>query len=505
MRMNQIKLGSVLSYLSLILGTIVSMIYTPIMTSRLGQSEYGVYSLVLPMVSYLNLFSFGLGSAYTRFYTRYKVDDDRQGMAKLNGMFIIIYSILGILVLAVGFIIAANPLVAFGSKLTPDELSLASRLMYIMTITAAVTFPISVFESNAMVNERYVFLKIIALIKSVLNPLIIIPLLLIGYRSEAIAYLSLIFAVVSGFFNIRYCFKKLKIKFRFGNFDFGLLKEMFKFTSYVFIGIVVDQLNWTIDKLLLGRFVGSGSVSIYNIASQLNIYYMSMATTFSGILTPRVHQMVTTNRSNKEISDLFIKVGRFQFIILTMILFGFIAVGYPFVLKWGGPEYGASYAIAIILFIPTILPCIQNLGIEIQRAKNMHKFRSIVYLLVAIVNIFLSIPLCIYFKEIGVAVGTAIPVLVGNGLLMNWYYDKYIGLDIKRFWRRIIALLPSLVLPCIASILIALFVNIEGYLGILIYGCIYLVIFITSVWVLGLTRYEKEIVLSPLRKLLRRL
>ena len=85
MKIDQIKMGSLLSYLSLILGTVVSLVYTPIMIERLGQSEYGVYSIVLPMVSYLNLFSFGLGSAYTRFYTRYKEANDKYNMAKLNG------------------------------------------------------------------------------------------------------------------------------------------------------------------------------------------------------------------------------------------------------------------------------------------------------------------------------------------------------------------------------------------------------------------------------------
>lgn len=84
MKIDQIKMGSLLSYLSLILGTVVSLVYTPIMIERLGQSEYGVYSIVLPMVSYLNLFSFGLGSAYTRFYTRYKEANDKYNMAILR-------------------------------------------------------------------------------------------------------------------------------------------------------------------------------------------------------------------------------------------------------------------------------------------------------------------------------------------------------------------------------------------------------------------------------------
>lgn len=500
MKINQIKAGSLLSYLSLILGTVVSLVYTPIMIERLGQSEYGVYSIVLPMVSYLNLFSFGLGSAYTRFYTRYKEANDRYNMAKLNGMFMIIYTIIGLVVLLVGCTIAGNPRLAFGDKLTQNEIDLAVRLMYIMTVTAAVSFPLSVFESNTMVNERYVFLKALAFIKSVVNPLLIIPLLMIGMRSEAIAYVSLAFTVFSGVLNIWYCFKRLDIRFYFRAFDFKLLRQMFKFTGWVFIGIVVDQLNWSVDKLLLTWMHGSEHVAVYNVASQLNIYYMSMATTFSNILTPKVHQMVANKASNKEISDLFIRVGRFQFIILTMILFGFVAVGYPFVLCWAGEANANAFIIALLLFVPTILPSIQNLGIEIQRAKNMHRFRSLVYVLVALLNILISIPLCWFFGEIGVAVGTAIPVFIGNGLLMNWYYHKYIGLDIPRFWRRIRALLPSLILPAIASILIALYAPVHGYLSILLFGGIYLIIFIIPTWTIGLTAREKEIVVTPIKR-----
>ncbi len=500
MKLNQLKVGSVLSYLSLFLGTVVSLVYTPIMIQRLGTSEYGVYSLVLPVVSYLNLFSFGLGSAYTRFYTRYKESGDRYGMAKLNGMFIIIYTLLGALVATVGCLIAANPRLAFGSELTEEEIDIAVRLMYIMTFTAAANFPASVFESNIMVNERYIFLKLLAFVKTVINPLLIIPMLMIGMRSEAIAYMSLAFAVGSGVLEIYYCFTRLNMKINFRAFDFKLLFEMFRFTGWVFIGIIVDQLNWSIDKVLLGWMHGSQSIAVYNVASQLNIFYMSMATTFSNLLTPRVHQMVANNVSNKKISDLFIRVGRFQFIVLVMILLGFVAIGYPFVLLWAGPDYGNAYIISLLLFIPTILPSIQNLGIEIQRAKNMHRFRSVTYLAVAVLNIVISIPLCAWFAEIGVAIGTAIPVFIGNGLLMNWYYNKYIGLDIPRFWRRICALLPSMLIPTAVAIVIAIFFPAKTILEMLLYGAIFVVVFIFFVWSIGLTPREKELIITPIKK-----
>ena len=99
MKINQIKVGAILSYLSMGLSTVISLVYTPIMIARLGDSEYGVYNLVLPIISYLNLLSFGLGSAYVRYYSRYKVEDNKQGMARINGMFLTTYTVLGALVI----------------------------------------------------------------------------------------------------------------------------------------------------------------------------------------------------------------------------------------------------------------------------------------------------------------------------------------------------------------------------------------------------------------------
>ena len=56
---NQLKLGAVLSYVSTGLNMAVQLLYTPLMIRLLGQSEYGLYTLVGSVVSYLSLFSLG--------------------------------------------------------------------------------------------------------------------------------------------------------------------------------------------------------------------------------------------------------------------------------------------------------------------------------------------------------------------------------------------------------------------------------------------------------------
>ena len=357
LQVNQIRAGAALSYVSMALSTVISLVYTPIMLRQLGDSEFGVYQAVLPIISYLNLLSFGLGSAYVRYYSRFRAAGDKKGCAKLNGMFLITYLILGALVLAIGFGLSYCDVV-FGKKLTAEEIDLAQRLLRIMSVNAALTFPISVFESHVTINERYLFQKIVAMGKQVLNPLIMIPLLLIGYRSVTLTIVSLIFTVLSGVINITYCLTRLKMPFAFRHYDFALLREMFGFTLYVFIGIVVDNINWSIDRQLLTWFHGSAAVTVYVIASQLNNYFLLFGNAISNVMTPRVHRLVAENAPMRTLDALFTKVGRLQFILLGGIFLGFVAIGQSFVVLWGGGEqFRIDYWTALLLVLALLLGC----------------------------------------------------------------------------------------------------------------------------------------------------
>ena len=94
-QVNQIRAGATLGYVSMALSTVISLVYTPIMLRQLGDSEFGVYQAVLPIISYLNLLSFGLGSAYVRYYSRFRAAGDREGCAKQTGMFHLTELVLG--------------------------------------------------------------------------------------------------------------------------------------------------------------------------------------------------------------------------------------------------------------------------------------------------------------------------------------------------------------------------------------------------------------------------
>lgn len=502
---NQLKSGVALSYISMSIGYIISIIYTPIMLRLLGQNEFGLYNLVASVVSYLGLLSFGFGSAYMRYYSRYKVKNEKENIAKLNGIFLIIFSVIGIVTILAGSALIFNIGLIFGGKLTLSELLTAKILMVIMVLNIALSFPASVFDSYVTANEEYIFQKVLQIIKTVINPFVMLPVLLMGYKSIGMVMVTTVLTIIVEISNIIFCFKNLKIKFLFKHLDFSLMKEMAIFSSYIFLNMIIDQINWNVDKFIIGRFMGTIGVAVYGLAAQLNTYYISLSTAISNVFIPRVNRMVALNNNNSELTDLLTHIGRVQFILLSLICSAFIFLGQPFINIWAGNEYNEAYLIALLLIIPVTIPLSQNLGIEILKAKNMHRFRSWVYLFIAIGNVLLSIPLTKLYGGVGAAIGTSISLFIGNGLIMNWYYHHRVGLDMKYFWSQILKFMPALFPPIVVGALIALFIDLTHVITFLICSMIYIITFCISMWLLGMNQYEKDLIGKPIIKVLRKM
>lgn len=500
-KVNQLKIGAVLSYISLGLTSFISILYTPIMLRLLGQSEYGLFNLSNSIIGYLGVLDLGLGNAVVRYTAKYRALEDKEGEENLHGIFIVIYSILALIVMIIGTGLVANVDRFFSKTLTIEELSRIRILMKIMIFNLAISFPLGVFGGIISAYEHFIFPKIIAIIRALVNPLIMIPLLFMGYKSIGMTIATTAINIVCITVNIYYCFKVLKIKIKFRKFDRCVLKEISGYSFFIFLNIIVDKIYWTTDQFILGAVSGTVGVAIYSVGSTINIYYMNFSNAIANVFLPKVTKMVTKNASDKEISDLFIKTGRIQYIVMAFILCGFLLFGKEFVKIWAGNDYTESFYIALIVMIPLTVPLIQNLGITILQAKNMHKFRSNVYIGIAILNVVASIPLAKILGGFGAALSTAISMTIGNIIIINIYYYKKIKIDIPSFWKSIFTMSIPVILSVVVGKLITSIINIDGYLGVVIKGSIFSVIFLTLMWFMGMNDYEKELFIAPINKI----
>ena len=505
---NQLKIGSLLSYAQMFFGIVISLVYTPIMLDLLGSSEYGLYNTVSSTISMLSLLSLGLNSGYIRYYSKYKKDNDWDAVWKLNGLFLIIFTFIGLLSLLCGLFLSFNLEIVFSEGLTEVEYRIARVLMILLTCNLAISFPMSVFSHIISANEKFIFLKLIGIIKTVLSPLVTLPILLMGFRSIAMVSVTLAFSVVTDLIYMYYVIVKLHHRFTFHNFEKGIFFSLFSYTAFIAINLIVDQINWNVDKILLGRYKGTEAVAVYSVGYTLYQYYMMFSTSISSVFTPRIHKIVNDTEENfslrrEKLTELFVKVGRIQYILLGLIASGILFFGKDFITEyWAGAIYEEAYYVALLLVFPASIALIQNIGIEIQRAQDKHKFRALVYLGMALVNIGLSVVLCQKYGPIGSAIGTAISLVIANGLIMNLYYHFCCSIDIVRFWLSIGRVSCGLIIPVLFGIFTTRYFvasTIWMYItGIFLYTCIYCL----SMWFTGMNQYERSLIIVFFNKII---
>ena len=501
----QLKLGTLLSYVQMLLSISISILYHPFMIRLLGKSEYGLYSTVSSTISLLSVLNLGFNAGYIRYYAKYKKGDDEESIYKLNGLFLIIFTIIGAISLICGIILAFKLHWVFDQGLTAQEYETARILMLLLGVNMAISFPTSVFSTIISANEKFVFLKLLGMVKTVMSPMITLPLLFLGYRSIAMVSVTLVISIATDCLYFIYVRKILKNKFIFHGFEKGLFKSLFAYTGFIAINVVIDQINWNIDKLLLGRYKGTGEVAVYSVGFSLYQYYSLMSTAISGVFTPRVHHLIESTKGNlqeqrKIITELFIKVGRVQFLILALVASGIVFFGQPFIYYWSGEGYGDSYFVALLLVIPASVALMQNVGMEIQRAQDKHKFRSIAYLVMALINLVLSIFLCQLYGAIGSAIGTAISLILANGLVMNIYYHKACNIDILAFWKSILRLMLGMIIPIVCGIIIMRFIDLYQMWTLFLFILIYTGIYCVSMWAIGMNEDEKKLIRKSIGK-----
>lgn len=504
MRVNQRKAGVILSYLLTVTNAVVGFIYIPMLIYFLGQDEYGLYQLLGSFLVYLGLFDFGLGKTVTRYYSKYLALKDEKGKENLLAISTIIFSGLSLLLLLVGSILYFYLEEIFKNSLSYSEIIVAKKMYIVILITATFTILTTIFNSIITSFEKFVFLKGLSILQIVIRPVIVLAV----FSIEASAFILVIVQAAINIFGILtmmyYSFKKLNVRIKLHYWDKPLLKELVRFSFFIFITAVMDQIFWRSDQVILGIIVGTASVAVYSIGSQIVMYYMNLSTAMSGVFLPNITKKVTQNASNKELTDTFIRIGRLQYILLGAVLIGFILFGKEFIIMWVGEKFALSYYITLIIIIPFTIDLIQNIGLAILQAKNMYGFRALTFLGMAILNVAISIPLAIYYGGIGTAVATGISFFIGNGIIMNIYYYKKVGLDIIKFWKEIFKLSIPMIIPFVIGYFIDKITLGPEVLSLLFKLFLFVIVYIIVAWRLSMNRYEKDLISVPLKTILRR-
>ena len=495
---SQRRAGAILGYANIVVKNLVNLVYTPMLLAFVGQADYGVFQTSNSFVFSLSLLTFGFSEAYIRFYTKKRAHGTEEDIKSLNGMYLMLYIGVCAVALALGLLFAANVETFFSSSFTPDQVGLAGQLMTIMAFSVTCTLFSTVFDAYVIAHEQFRFQQTRQMFTTVATPGIAFVLLNLGMGAVGVALAQLAVNAVLLLLNARFAILKLGMRFNLKKFDGMLFRAIAAFSAWIFANQICDLVNNSVPNMLLGALTSAVTVSVFAVSIQIRNVFVSLSTVMSSVFVPKINRIVATSDDNGELTRLMTRVGRCQMFLFCWVYCGFALLGQFFITKWAGEGFLDAFYLICAMTLPLGVPLCQNTGIEIQRAKNKHKARSVVYLCMAGINVLFTLIASPYLGFWAPAIAYIASIVLGNGLFMNWYYHNRIGLDMGFFWKRNLPVVVASACVTALGMAVGRFVPVGSWLGFCAWGLAYSVVFAGAMWAFVLDGDEKAAVSKKL-------
>lgn len=433
--MSERKKGAILSYIQVVLSVAVSVIYVPVLLRYLGQSEYGLYQIVGSFFSYISVFESCMSTGVLRNYCNALGSQDKEATDITLSMAKVIYRAMAVLMALVGVIVIFTFRRFYESSFSASELKESSVILLLLFANMMVTLLGSVYLTILTGHEKFTFLKVLSIIIQIAQPFFVILCVRKIPYAITVSTVIVVLNVLTVLIRYLYVTRKLKIRIVKKERNGKVIKEIVGLSATILLGCIADQIFWKTDQVILGKLFSTAVVAVYSVGAQIYMMYMQFGTQIASVFYPKVSILYQEENGNQKISDLFVRVGRVTFMIIMLILSGFIVFGKEFLSIWVGEGYTEAYYVAIVVMIPFSIDLAQNLALAILQVKKQYGFRAKIYLLSALINVVTTVILASYFGIIGAAISTGLSMFITSGLIMNWYYLKKVKLDIIKFWK----------------------------------------------------------------------
>lgn len=502
------KLAAFFSYLFIGLNSISSILLTPFLLKYLGVDEYGVYQMIYSIGQYVLILDLGIGTVMVRYLAEYLAKNDMQGLRGFAGMMSLMTLIICFIVIAVGIYIDLN-IVNIFPNLPSEFIDKAHWMFNLMIIQFVFTIIDNYINGAIFAFERFVFTKIVGIIKILLVLGLTILLVYLGYGAVGVVLANTIVISMALIINIVYAYYVIGFRISIKGWDLKCLYPAMGLMLAMLLQSVVANVNSSVDKTILGIMCTPTDVAIYSIAATIITMFNTLPTVISGFFQPQVTRMVVVGTNGAELTDLVIRVGRWQFIICAAMLSGLTLFGADFLNLWVGGSFSADeihFCLLIMLIILpfNMLPLIQNVCITILNAYDKRLHRSLILMGICVLHIFFTIIVVKGWGPIGSPLGTAISYFIGYVIVLNVYYSKVLGLEISRMFKEIfsrlwICIIFSTLLCCPFYL-----ISVNSW-GVFCIECIiFIVVLFASLLKYGFNGDERLIVQSSLNTILRR-
>ena len=496
---NEKKIGIALSYINIGLGTLINLILTPILIVRLSADSYSIYKVMHSFAGPILMLNLGFSTIVARSTAKYQknVEDSSREKENVFASSIVFSFVLAGTAVLLGIILVAQVPNVYGKNYSQEQIQLAQAILKTFVFSAAFHILADPFKGCLIGNERFSIHYGLSTLHYVIKLCLTLVLLHFGAGAAAVAHVDLLNNIVvfvgSAFFSL--CI--LKEKPRFHYFDKNELYSVFTFGIAIFLQTVINQINNNMDLAILGAYnINARVITMYSSALTIYAVYNSMLSVFSTIFFPHITKTISSIRTSDQLTNLVIKTGRIQAAMAIAVLSAFMLFGKDFICLWIGEPYSDAYYVALVLMIPVTIPLVQNACISILDAKLKRLFRSVVLFVMALLNFGVSIILVRKVGYFGAAIGTALSLLTGHGIIMNIYYSRVLGIQVFRMFAGMFhRILPIGIVATVICLPLAAYTR-RTILWFVLECMVFVFVYLMLLWKYGFTEEDKRFIID---------
>jgi len=498
----KISKNALANYAGVFSQIIIAFLLSPFIVHTLGDTKYGIWSIVAALSGYMSLLDLGIASAITRYVAKYY---QKENYRSLNE---IVNSALMLFIAISAVLVAISPLTAklLISAINFDEEleGLVRLVIIIVSFDIAVFVLCGVFRGVFAGLQRYDIVNFAAVIAAIYKALMIYVFLSKGYDLDAMAYISIsanvFVAIIFALF--------LRRKYPFLTFGFRYISKasagkILNFSKYTFIGMLANQIIYYSDAFVIGYFMSAAAVTYYTIPWSLTEYSKRFFMAYSRNYLPAFSELEASS-NHAELKALFVSGTKVMLIISNLFCIGIMVMGESFLSLWMGAEYAEKCtAILIILFAAQMVQGPQLISHSLLLGISKHKNYSYMNMAVSVINLALSIYLIQDYGLIGVALGAAIPQVIFYSCVVPFISIRTAGLSFGYYFSEtyLKLLFPSLLLFGVLFLFKSHYYP-DTFGLLIIEATIAAVFYLFSIYFLSLDRQEQDKVRQIVGRLL---
>jgi O-antigen/teichoic acid export membrane protein len=482
------------NYFGIIGQIVIAFFLSPFLVHTLGDTQYGIWTVIAALGGYMSLLDLGISSALTRYVAKYYQEKDYESINTILSSSLFLFVVISAAIVLVSPAIAELMVNTLNFE---EEFKDTIHLLVIIVAFDVALLVISGVYRGALAGfQRFDIINIVRLGALLFQAFILFQFL--TYERGLImmgGVIVLVNLLVVGFYYYLlqryYPFLSYKVSY----IEKKQIRSVFDFSKFVFVAMLANQLLSYSSSFIIGLFMNAAAIAYYSIPWTLAEYIKQLCFAMSRTYIPAFSELDSAGES-ESVYRLYLSGTRLIMVLSNLLCVGMLVYGEPFILLWIGERYALEAAPLLFpLLIVIYFFASQLIGLSLLQGTSRHQRYSIWNVWVSLLSIGLSVFLVTRYGLLGVAVGAAIPQVIYFGFIIPVYVCRLLGWSVIRYYAatHLSLLLPSFVLYGTLSALKYAHYP-DSYILLLSQAIIATVVYMAIVYLFMLNQKEKDMI-----------